>query len=187
MDVTVACLCPPTPQGAVRHPEGERITLRDRLDFHGAITCQKAITILKAEDPDVSSAEVLAVLTENYVLQGIVGWSVVDARGRAIAPLKSAIRELLLEANPDAASTICDAADGLYQEQVLLPLLKRASASSPATPTDASTSASQPSPTPLPRRSKRSSTSTSRTDGIVTTISSPAGVSSLSPNSGTAA
>jgi hypothetical protein len=182
---TIDCICPPKGDGETRHPDGDTVSLRERLDFRQALTARNAFLVLKAEDPDASTAEVLAVLTETYLLLGIESWTVQDARGKPVPVSKAAIRELLLT-HPDQAMVVGDEADTLYSEAVISPLVARASNSSPTTPTAVSTSAtSGPSPR-RPRRSKPSSTTSSRTAGIVSISPSPDGDSSSWPSSASA-
>jgi hypothetical protein len=173
---TVTCLCPPKATGEVRHPDGDTIDLRERLDFRSALTARNVFVLLKTEDPDVSTGEIMATLTETYLLLGIESWSLVDAKGKAVEVSKAAIRELLLT-NQEAAMVVGDEADARYSEAVIAPLVARASNSSPATPTNGSTSVTTGS-VPKPRKpSKPSSTTTTRTGATVTTSQSPAGVS----------
>lgn len=179
--VSIECICPPRADGSPRHPGGDTVTLRERLDFRAALTARNTMIVIKTEDPDAGTAEILAALTETYLLGGIVAWSLVDAKGKPIEPSKPAIREHLLS-RPDIAMVVGDAADELYSQAVLLPLLARAQSSSPPTPTAASTSAVT-APMPLrQRRSRPSSTTTTPTDGTETTSPSPAGASSSSPS-----
>lgn len=176
--VTIDCACP-----GGRHPEGDTITLRDRLDFRTATTIRKSIALGSDDGTPLGAAEVLAILTEGYVLYGIEAWTLVDDRGKPLPVTRSSIRDRILD-SPTAyvsATMIGDAADDLYGPQVLLPLLARASISSPPLPTEPSMSP-KPGPAKLPRPSKRSSTSTTRTDGIEATSPSLAGVSSSSPS-----
>lgn len=181
MDTTIPCVCPPRADGAVRHPDGDTVTLRERLDFRAALTARNTMVLLKTEDPDASAAEVLAVLTETYLLLGITGWSLVDAKNKPVEVSRAAIRDLLAE-HPDEAMTLGDAADGLYSEAVILPLLARAQNSSPPMPIAGSTSAPKRS-TPRSRKpSSPSSITTIPTDATATTSSPPAGVSSSSPS-----
>lgn len=182
MIVTIECICPPKGDD-VRHPEGDSITLRERLDFRTTVTIQKSVMFLGT---DPSNPEIMATLTEAYLLYGIESWTLQDSRGKAIPPSRAAIEEHLLS-NVEAALVVADAADDLYQETVLLPLLLRASKSSETSPTTGSTSRPTSSrPVPL-TRSKRSSTTTSRTGAIATTSESPDGDSSSSPTSASAA
>ena len=145
---------------------------RDRLDFMRATTVTKAIAFIEETDPAIRPALVLATLSEFYVLMGVKSWSLPD-------PVTSAnIRRKLLE-HPEVG-TIVEAADALYQEQVLLPLLNRASSSSPPSQTNGSTS-----PTPRgakrpPKRSRPSSISTIPMDDTETTSSPPDGAYSSS-------
>lgn len=180
--VTIDCLCPPNARGEVRHPAGDTVTLRERLDFRGALTARNTIVLVKTDDPDASSAEILAALTEVYLLLGVESWSLVDAKNKPIEVSKAAIREHLL-ANPEVAMTIGDAADALYSEAVILPLLARAQSSSPPSPIGGSTSATTGSSPKRPKPSKRSSITTIPTDAIVTTSDSPGGDFSSSPSS----
>ena len=180
MNATIPCTCPPNKDGEPRHTE-DTVTFRDRLDFQGAVTIRKAIGFLYANDPDAGPDEVLALMSTQYLLLGITSWSRVDEKGKPLEATRTAIRSFLDE-HPDEAMTLVDPADDLYREQVLLPLLQKAQASSPPTPTSGSTSARTDGSEKRPRPLKRSSTSTSRTDGIETTSSPRDGVSSSSLN-----
>ena len=180
--VAVTCLCPPKATGEARHPAGDEITLRERLDFRAALTARNTMVLLKEEDPDVSSAEILAALTETYLVLGIESWSLVDAKGKPLPVSKAAIREVLLT-KPDIAMEVGDAADALYSAAVILPLLARAQKSLPPTPINGSTSAKTPSLPKRPKPSKRSSITTIPTAATVTTSPSPAGDSSSSLSS----
>lgn len=182
MDVPIPCPC------GGRHPGGDTVVLRDRLDFRSATTIRKAIA-LAHENGITDPAEILALMTEWYCLLGIEAWTVTDSRGKPLPVTRDTIRSVLLE-NPaaaDATDILVDAADGLYMEQVLLPLLARASKSSPPMPMGPSTSAPTAFPVKRPRPSKRSSTTSTRTDGTETTSSLPGGASSTSPRSESAA
>jgi hypothetical protein len=184
MDIRVACLCP-----AKGHPEGDTVVLRDKLGFHEALTIRKAIA-LSREDADTGSeralaAEILATLSEFYVLMGVESWTIQDAKGEPLPVTKTNIRGVLME-SPDIELVI-EAADTIYNEAILL----RANPSSPPTPTPSaepgsSTSATE-SPTKPQKPSRPSSTTTSRTDGIETITSLPVGGSSSSQSSRSAA
>jgi hypothetical protein len=165
----IACPCPPK-AGAIRHPAGDEVGLRERLDFHSATTIRWAIYLLQQNDPSARMAEILAVLTEHYLLFGIETWTFVDEKGKPVEVTKTAIRQFL-EEHPIQAQILGDVADGLYS-QVMLPLLKPAQPSSPPTPTEPLTSAPTDSPKSPPKRSKRSSTSTTPTAATEPTSSS---------------
>lgn len=171
----IECICPAKPDGSVRHPEGDTVTLRERLDFRAAITVRNIIALLAAGD-GFDDADILAALTEKYLYLGIETWSLVDAKGKPLPVSRAAIAEYLL-ADPMIAKVVGDEADDLYTAAVVLPLLGRRSTSSPPTPTDASTSQPTALPTPLRKRSRPSSTSTSQTDGTGRISASPAGAS----------
>jgi len=184
MDVSIPCICPP--KGDEPRHEADRISLRDTLDFRTAISLRNSVAILYAEEPDADLGDVMAVLTDGYLTRGIESWTLVDEKGKPVPVSRAAIRDRLLS-NLEVAETVGDVADELYSPVVMLPLLRRASKSLPATPTEGSTSPTTPSSTARPRRSKRSSTSTSLTVVTEATSSSLVGDSSLSPSSVSAA
>lgn len=173
----IPCICPVKPDGAVRHADGDRIELRERLDFRSSLAAQNTVFVLKAEDPDASSADILAALTESYLLSGVESWSVVDEKGKPVEPTRTAIRERLLT-RLDVALIVAERADELYRDAVIAPLVRAASTSSRSTPTDESISAINGSPGPSRSRSSRSSTITTLTDDTEETLPQPAGASS---------
>lgn len=178
MDVRINCPCPPKADGGTRH-DADTVTLRDRLDFHGAISTRNQIAMLYLEDAAASAGEVLAVLSESYILFGVESWTLVDEKGKAIIVTRPAIREHLLGA-PESIGELIEAADELYAPQVMLPLLAAAQKSSPPSPIKRSTSAKKASGTPHPTPLKRSSTTTTPTGDTGTTSASPDGGSSSS-------
>lgn len=161
----IPCICPPKAD-EVRHPAGDTITLRERLDFRAALAARNAIALAQGEGED--TAGILAALTETYLILGIESWSVVDAKGKAVPVNRQTITEYLLS-NIDVAMDVADAADDLYREAVVGPLLARASTSSPDTQTPDSTSATNGSGPKPPKPSKRSSTTTTQTADIAAT------------------
>jgi len=179
VDVTIPCVC------SADH-DSDTVTLRDALSPHDAMALDKDIQVMRAEDPDATAGDVLATLSEGYIVRGISSWSLVGEDGEPLPVTKSAIRSLILP-NLEAANAIAEEADGLYAEAVMLPLLRRASKSSPPSPTDGLTSAPTDSSATPPRPSKRSSTTTTRTGAIATMSGSHAGASSSSQNSASAA
>jgi hypothetical protein len=181
VNVTVECLCP----GAA-HPDGDTITLRERLDFQGATGVRQVLFLVAQDDPSATDAQYAAALAEHYLLYGIESWTLVDADRKPIPVTKRAIREYVLS-RPVEVRELSDEAQARFNPQVLAPLVAAASKSSPSTSTDSSTSAPTDSqPKPL-KRSSRSSTTTTRTDGIATITSLPDGASSTSPSSTSAA
>ena len=189
MSVPIPCICPPKADGTPRH-EHDTVTLRDKLDFRQATSIRNAVAFAKAEDDEVGPADLLATLTEGYILQGVESWSLqgVDDKGRpfALPVTKPNIREKLLS-DPLLAEDIGDAADELYGKAILLPLLSRALASSPPTPTTGSTSARKRGPRTPRKPSRPSSTSTTQTAGTATITSLHGGGSNSSPSSASAA
>lgn len=171
--VEILCICPPR-DGLPRHLEGDTVTLRDKLDFTGALAVRNVMRL--REDGD-GMGDILAALTEAYLCYGVEAWSLVDENDVPIDVDREAIRKYLL-ANPLQAFKVGDEADGLYTEAVVSPLLAGALTSSAATPIETSTSPQTGYQTTPPMPSLPSSTSTSPTDDIETTSRSLAGVSS---------
>ncbi len=170
----IDCVCPLNAKGEVRHAKGDTIRLRKHLGFREAVQARNVIVLLKQDDPDADVADILASLTEVYLLVGIESWTLTDDKGRPIEPTRRAIRQFMAE-HPSEAMDVGNEADGLYAEAVIAPLVAQVSKSSPLTPTSDSTSLTTgSSPTPL-RRSKRSSTTSSPTDVIETMSASPGG------------
>ena len=175
----IPCICPLI-EGQPRHDK-DSVTLRERLDFRSSLAAQNAVYYLKGQDPDASEADLLAVLTESYLLSGIESWSVVGVDGKPIEPTKPAIRELLLT-RMDVAITVADVADDLYRDAVLAPLVQKASNSSSDTPTEPPTSPTSSSEEPNQNHSSPSSTTTTPMDDTETTSLSLVGGSNSSPS-----
>jgi len=179
MDVAIECRCPG------EHGK-DTITFFDRLDFRRATTVAKALSFIDNTDPVTRPAEVLAVLSEYYLLYGIESWTLVGSDRKKLEVNQASIRSELLE-HPDVGMLV-DAADAQYQAQVLLPLVRKAASSSQPSPTDESTSPTPPSTErSTPRRSRRSSISTIPTAATEATSSSLDGVSNSSQSSESAA
>jgi len=177
---SIDCICPPL-AGETRHPEGDTVTLRPKLDFRTAATIQHSVSVLRLEEQEPAVEEVLARLTEAYVRYGVESWTIVDAEGKPV-PVTPSNVEAVLFADLTAAMVVGEEADEMYSGAILLPLLKRASTSSPGTPTTDETSlptGSQETPAePTPLRP--SSTSTTQTDDTGPTSYSPDGDSKSS-------
>jgi hypothetical protein len=193
MDTTIPCVCPPKADGTPRH-ETDSITFRDRLDFRSGLAIRQQLALEKQDDTDMSAGEILAMLTESYLVFGIESWTVEgpikDDKGRERIARLPATRpniRAFLQGHPEEAMQAGDAADEQYQEQVLLPLLRRASTSSEPLPTPEPTSPKQESSghkstTRKPRQSRPSLISTTPTDGIGSITSPHDGGSKSSPN-----
>jgi len=187
--VQIACPCP-AKDGEPRH-ESDEVTLRERLGFVEAAAIRNRIGLRRAEaGADLESDEILAVLTEGYILHGVESWTLVgpDEKGvdRPIPVTRANVRVYILD-RWEIASVVADAADEAYSEAVMLPLLRAASTSSQPTPTEGSTSPSPATGTQDPRPLKPSSISTTPTDATETTSPSPAGASRSSRSSRSAA
>jgi hypothetical protein len=185
MDVTIPCPCPKV-NGRLRH-ESDKVTLRNKLDFRQATTITKSVQFIDNDDEQSRAAEVLATLSEYYILVGIERWTIRDAANKPVPVTKNAIRQTILD-RPAVYAPIEVAADKLYQEVILLPLVEAASSSSQPSPTEPPMSPRLDGEQPKrPKRSKQSSISTIPTAATVTTSSSPDGDSNSSQSSVTAA
>lgn len=203
----IDCICPPKADGEPRHPDGDTVELRERLDFFSARAISQAVAAARLDGED--DAYLAAILSEQGILYGVKSWTVVapDDRGkvRPVEVSRPAIRRYLL-ANVLASAVVGDEADKLYVD-VIVPLVALALGSSLPTPTTpsisptstASSTQSSRSTTPTatssdheikngvsrtrrPKPSRPSSTTTSQTGGIVTITPLPDGVSSFSPS-----
>jgi hypothetical protein len=166
MEVRIPCICPPKEDGEQRHVE-DAVTLPDVLDFRRTLTVRQAIRFAVgesvAEGETLTVAEMTAVMAEAYLLHCIDAWTVLDEKGKALPVTKANVRARLLEGDFEAAETVGNAADDLYSDKVVLPLMARARPSSPPTPTPVPTSATTHGSPKKGRRtrSKPSSISTS--------------------------
>jgi hypothetical protein len=161
---TFPCICPPKSNGDPRHPNGDTVTLRDHLPFRAGLAARNTVILLKQEDSEATTADILASLTEVYLLEGIESWTLYDDKGKQVPVSRSTIRAFMAD-HVDEAMTVGEEADGLYSASVIDPLVKRAATFSQPTPTTDSTSPTNgSSPTPL-KRPRPSSISTSRTAG----------------------
>lgn len=182
----IPCICPVEPGSEPRHAT-DTVDLRPRLGFREVDTIKNSLGIMYLQDPDAGFADTFAVLREGYLLLGIESWSVVGLDGEPLPVTKPNIREHLLT-RMDAAALVADAADDLYQEAVMRPLLQAASTSSPPTSTEPSTSAeSGSSEESTLKPSSPSSITTIRTAGTATTSSPRDGASSSSQSSASVA
>lgn len=182
MNVTIPCPCPPKGTGEPRHTT-DTVTFRDRLDFRAGMVIRKSMQLIRTEDPDAGTAEYLAAMSEHYMLEGIEAWTLVDEKGKAVEVSRTAIRSFLDEHGDIVFDHLVDAADTLYYEQVMAPLVRKALASSPPSPTEPSTSQETGSEEKHPRPSRRSSTSTTPTGSTATITELPVGGSSTSRKS----
>jgi cell division septation protein DedD len=186
MDVTIECICPAKADGERRHNK-DTVTLKDTLNFRERLALRQTIKWAKETTEDITEGELLAILTEGYVLQCIEKWSLVDAKGKPLPPTRGVIRAFL-EDHDDQAMAVADAADGLYSQVVLLPLLIASAKSSQATPTDEprrGTSSTSPMNTGASRPRKPSKPSSTITSPMVVTgpmLASPGFDSSSSQN-----
>jgi hypothetical protein len=195
MDITIPCPCPPKVDGAPRH-ESDTVTLRAVMDFPTAVLLQKSLEAkivreitgaAEAGRASVRLAEpdVLALMTQFYVRNCVIAWTLVDEKGKPVEVTPDAI-EMRLERHLDAAMTVAAAADEVYKE-VALPLALRVVSSFRPTQTTEPTSRK---PAGSPKRQKRSKPSSISTIPMADTAKisgSQGGVSKSLPSSVTAA
>jgi len=157
MDVSIPCICP---GDELRHPDGDTITLKDRLGYDEAMACKQAVALIQGDDLGDVTARRLAALIKQYLFSGIERWTLMN--GEAIPVSAGTINEYLLT-NFAVADIVSDEVEALYNPQVLIPLVNRAARSSRPTPTEGSTSPPKGSTPSSRKRSSPSSTSTTPT------------------------
>ncbi len=181
MDVTIPCPCPPKADGTPRH-DGDTVTLPEVLDFRTTLTVRQEIRLAvqnaAATGEGLSLAEMTSLLVESYLLHCIGGWTIRDDRNQPVPVSKVTVRQYLL-ANQESAEMVGNAADDLYTEKVVLPLLSPGSSSSPPTPIPGPTSPTN-GRTSNRKPSRRSSTTTTPTVATGPMAASPGGASSFS-------
>ena len=180
--VAIPCICPPD---GSRHPDGDEVTLRPKLDYRHVAAIENSVAMLRIErgnDDMVDIDEVMGLFDEGYLRYGVVAWTLEGPDGPIPATPKNVERYLL--PNITACMLVGQEAQEAYQGDLLVPLAVRASRSSADTPTTDSTSPPTGSseeetdpPTPL----KPSSITTIQTDDTATTGTSPDGDSRSSP------
>jgi hypothetical protein len=171
----IECVCPARPDGSIRHPDGDTVNLRMKLDYKAAATVRYTVVLLKEDDGHPATpAEILAAIAEAYLFVGIESWTLTDAKGRPV-PVERGTIQAFMDEHLDAAMAVGDEANGIYFKVVMSPLADRASTYSPPTPINGSTSATNGSSPARPRPSKRSSTTTTRTEDTVKMSASPGG------------
>lgn len=173
-EVKIGCPCPKR-DGAARHPDGDTLTFRERLDFRSAFAVRNEFGMLRASG-EATIGEAMAALTEGFLIYGIEAWTLTDEKDRPIPVNRPAIRRYILS-DLSIAEPAADAADELYGP-VILPLVVKVSSSSPTSSIESETSAKPDSKETTPSPSSPSSTTTSPTDATETTSPVPAGVSS---------
>ncbi len=163
MDVQIACTCPPKAGGEPRH-DSDTVTLHEPIL---PVVRRALIYDLGLLPDDATAGDRLAMLSEGYILRCIDAWTlwgdVEDEKGRTklgpLPPSRDNIRLRIL-GNDRAFDVLAKAADDLYSEAVLLPLLLWASSSLSDGPTNGSTSPAKNGATHPRKRSRPSSTST---------------------------
>lgn len=156
-----ACRCPQTP-----HADGDMVTLRPMLGLAAGIEVQRLM--VESNQAREDAAVITGRLAEAYLLHGVESWNLVGDNGQPIPVNADSIRLYLLN-DFSRAAPVADAADDLYMDTVLGPLVDRVNRSLPTTLTNGSTSANRAGKSKRPTRSKPSLTSTSQTEDIVTT------------------
>jgi len=171
---TFPCICPPKSNGDPRHPNGDTVTMKPKLDYLGLAAGTMAITVLKQQDSESDTADILARLSSVWLLEGIESWTLTDDKGKAIPVARSTIRAFMDEHFYEATVVAAEGTE-LYQASVIDPLVKRVATSSPPTPTTDSTSVSNGGSDKPQKRTRRSSITTIPTAGTERMSASPGG------------
>lgn len=164
MDVKIECICPPKADGEPRH-EQDTVTLPEILGFREVRVIRQAIR-LAFGGTRPSLAELSGLMSEQVVLHCIAAWTCehdVTEKGRSHTeqlPLTRDSIETYLLPNYDAAEAVASAAEALYSEKVVLPLMVGASRSSKPSPINRPTSRRKSGSTSRSKRSKPSSITT---------------------------
>jgi hypothetical protein len=156
--------------------DGNEVGLRDKLGLAAGIEIQATVRALIGK-PD---AVIVAALVESYVRHGIESWTFTDKDGAPVPVTPETIQSMVLD-DFTLATPVAEAADALYEDAVLGPLVRAAANSSPTTPTESSTSPTDSGLDESPTPSSPSLTPTSQTEDIETTSSLPDGVYRFSP------
>ena len=178
--------------------KGGTVTLRDRLDYPSGYAVRTALATASEELkqsygvangnlPAEAIPDLMAAISMHEILRGVEGWSGEAFAGKPVT--RQNIHALILD-DPDRSMVVGKAAEELYMQQVIGPLVTLAANSSPPSPISEPTSvlngSNSPSeaepngstPSPKPRkRSKRSSTTSTPMDSTETTSAELAGVS----------
>ena len=93
----IDCVCPPRADGEPRHPNGDTVTLKEKLDFRSAVQARNAIIVLKQDDEQADVADILASLTEVYVLVGVESWTLLDARNKPVEVNRANLRAFMAD------------------------------------------------------------------------------------------
>lgn len=124
-----ACRCPGTPH------ERDEVYLLPALTFDGGAAADTAVRRAPVTETGLDVDRLTKDLCRAYLTHQVAGWNLVDADGRPVPYSAS-----LLLSNWEVARIVGDAADELYSEGLLAPLVAAVSTSSPAGPTGPSTS-----------------------------------------------
>lgn len=135
------CFCPGYP-----HENGDAIYIRGELSPEGGLAASQLVRQARLGGWDAQRIE--AALAWSYARSEIVAWTFLDADGRPVPCTPENINNLRFAAVWDVGQK----ASNLYTEELLRPLVVRASTRSASGPTADSTS---PTPPSSHRRRKR--------------------------------
>lgn len=141
--------------------------LLPKLGLAAGIELQQKFRSLLSMDPRPSHPEIVGLLTESYLLVGVVEWSLSDEMGPIPVSRENIAKYLLSDF--ELAQPVADAADDLYYGPVLAPLVASLQTSLLGGSSKKQTSATNGSSAKPRKRSRRSSTSTTRTADTETT------------------
>ena len=190
MDVHIDCPCAGTP-----HAEGDIVILKDKLDSVAGLAIKYSVAQKTTEMREAGQISpegeitdeaiswlLVAFINQRYLIYGVQSWTLVDEDGKKLSPTPANLRSFM-EDHPAEAMQVGDAADSLYAEAVMLPLLKVAASSSRPGQTNGSISPKNGSSHKTRKRSSPSVTASSPMGVTATTTSSSAGDSNSSESS----
>lgn len=122
------CACPGTP-----HEDGDIVYLLPKADLNLGVAAEQ--DIIASRDSIDGPSELLRRWTVTYVRHGAKGWNLLDDKGKAVPFTVDTILDDYTFARP-----IAEAANDLYAEAVMTPLVKRLNGRSQTGPMDGSTS-----------------------------------------------
>lgn len=154
--LTVRCLCPPNPDGSVRHPDGDTVRIRAYYGYGDALALAKAGVqyrmVVHEGKPAVVPYTDAFLQEQKMVELGVQAWTIEQADG---TPLPLDLSTILL-LPPDVGEQVSEAINAAY-EACRAPVPNGSGAPSPlASPENTSAR-----PNRATRRSKKHSTPSS--------------------------
>jgi hypothetical protein len=100
VDVQITCPCPGSPHAQ------DTVTLRDRLTFAGGLAVRQRI--VDAVTIRLGEGDIVATMTEGYILHGIGAWTLVGDDGKPLPLTLANIRRIFLDDFSDLAMPLAE-------------------------------------------------------------------------------